>query len=220
MIPRALFAAALSLLAWAAPAQEAQFLPAEDHPAWTAIGRLNVIGHASRKMCTATLIAPDRVLTAAHCMLYDNGDPIPLDKLRFVPGWFRGDYAGVGMVGAVMGIEPFQRALKNGKLSVSTDTAILTLIDPIADVPPLTTAPPKWVGKVRILGYRWDRPHALSDTGLCTYKPRSGGGLIMTCPATFGNSGGPILQRQDGEWRVVGVVSAISPGRTHGAPLP
>ena len=66
-----------------------------------------------------------------------------------------------------------------------------------------------------MLGYRWDRPHALSDSGTCPHRNVAPGTRSTTCPATFGTSGAPVLQQHDGAWRVVGIVSAVGDGRTY-----
>ena len=42
---------------------------AADQWPWSAIGRVNIDGISARESCTGTLVAPRRVLTAAHCML-------------------------------------------------------------------------------------------------------------------------------------------------------
>lgn len=224
-IPRTLtapktLAVVLTLAATALPAQEPVLLSAEDHAAWQAIGRLNVLGYNRRKMCTATLIAPDVVLSAAHCVLYADGRAIPAEQLRFVSGWFRGDYAAVAEVARIDGASRFQAAVQQGDIAIAADSVRLTLTAPIDGVPSIPQAVPQATAPVRILGYRWDRPHALSDTGTCEVQTLPDARLQMTCPATFGNSGGPVLQQQDGQWHVVGVVSAIGGGKTFGAPLP
>ena len=53
-------------------------------PGWDAVGRLNISG---RSMCTGALIAPDLVLTAAHC-LYDvhTGRAVDPRKIEFASG--------------------------------------------------------------------------------------------------------------------------------------
>ncbi|MEM8554119.1 MAG: trypsin-like serine protease [Pseudomonadota bacterium] len=208
----------LALLGSALWAQDVPMLSAEDHGDWQAIGRLNVAGYNKRRTCTAALIAPDTVLTAAHCVVFPDGRPIPERLLRFVPGWFRGDYAALGLVTKVTGADAFAEGLSRGQTPIPRDTAVLTLTDPIEGIPPLTTSDVKTSLPVRILGYRHDRPHALSDSGPCPFQMTQDV-LVMQCPATFGNSGGPVLQRQGSDWTVVGVVSAIDGKGTTFAPV-
>ena len=207
-------------LAGAACAEEPAFLPPEDHAAWTAIGRLNVAGYRDRGMCTATLVAPDRVLTAAHCVTEADGRPVPLDRLRFVAGWLRGSYAAVGQVAALRLRPGYAEARARGETPVDTDSAVLTLTEPMAGVPPLATAPPDTSLPVRILGYRWDRPHGLSDAGPCRVFIVHQGVERLACRVTFGNSGGPVLQETPQGWRVVGIVSGMGWGGSFAAPLP
>ena len=54
----------------------------EDGRNWEAVGRLELAGKA---FCTGALIAPDLVLTAAHC-LYDptTGAEIPVEDIQFL----------------------------------------------------------------------------------------------------------------------------------------
>ncbi|WP_138469491.1 serine protease [Poseidonocella sp. HB161398] len=192
-----------------------EMLPPGAHAAWTAIGRLNAAGYRQLRMCTATLIAPDTVLTAAHCLRDGSGDMIPAEKLRFVAGWLRGSYAALGRVRKVALADP------GGPRSVATDSALLTLEAPLDGIAPLPLAAPEPGQPVRLLGYRWDRPHALSDAGRCGFRPEGSQGVLrLDCEATFGNSGGPVLQQGPQGWRVVAVVSAIDAEGTLAAPLP
>jgi hypothetical protein len=56
----------------------------ENRPDWQAVGRVNLSGFKSRSYCSGTLVAPDIVLTAAHC-LFDqvNGPLITPNRVTF-----------------------------------------------------------------------------------------------------------------------------------------
>ena len=41
----------------------------ESGPPWDAIGQINISGYRRMSRCTGTLIAPDMVITAAHCVI-------------------------------------------------------------------------------------------------------------------------------------------------------
>ena len=56
-------------------------------PPWDAVGQVNVGGYRRVGQCTGTLIAPDVVLTAAHCVVDPwRAAPFPLHDIHFLAG--------------------------------------------------------------------------------------------------------------------------------------
>lgn len=181
--------------------------------AFQAVGRLNIAGS---RFCTATLIAPDRVLTAAHC-LYNprTRRAVPLSTLKFVAGLRLGGYAAVRRVAraATPAAYVYDGAARLD--TVSADLALLQLQRPVGpkDVAPLAVGAPARRGEAKALvSYARDRAHAPSIERACRVRSRIGPVHALDCETTFGASGAPIVTGEGAARRVAAIVSASARG--------
>ncbi|MEM9812602.1 MAG: trypsin-like serine protease [Pseudomonadota bacterium] len=205
----------LGTLAAAVPgAAQPEILSADAQPRFNAIGRVNVAGYNRRKMCSGTLIAPDRVLTAAHCTIGLSGRPAAAADLVFVAGWRSGEAVAVGRAADVLIHPEFLPAQADGRLQVSADIAVLRLSAPIPGVAPIPVTGRDPDTPLSIVGYRADRPHIASRHAPCSVVERRGAVARVGCRVIAGTSGAPLIEDTADGPRVVGVVSAAGPRGT------
>lgn len=193
-----------ALLCSPAFAQEAlPPLPPEVRAEFTAVGRFGQAGFKRMEVCTATLIAPDLALTAAHCVSSSGKS----DRV-FVAGWDRGSYAAFSKSALEIRHPDFGIQTEN---IATADIALVALETPIADPAPLPLAAPGSgleAGEVALLGYHRNTPHLLSGDLACPARPFENGLIRVDCPVVGGNSGGPVLRKTAPGWEIIGVVSA------------
>ena len=194
---------ALPLAAEAGPpppaADHHEVVDADAYP-WSAVGKLfNSIGGA----CTAAAIAPDKVLTAAHCLYaFRTHRFLQPDSIHFLLGYARGDYRIHARVSGFVigpGYDPADETR-----TASSDWAVLTLAEPLpaalrlialaGAVPPAGTA-------IEIGGFAQDRAYLMTADRHCRLLGASAGSgvLIHDCLIAHGDSGAPLLvPRADG----------------------
>ena len=181
----------------------------DDGRGWMAVGRLELDG---RGFCTATLIAPDQVLTAAHC-LYDKATGARFDptSITFLAGWRNGRAEAYRDVVAAATLPGYVFADDGALERVANDLALLRLDRPIRlpSIAPFAVAGAAATGaSVGVVSYARDRAEAPSLQETCLVLAHQAAVQVLSCSVDFGASGAPVFTMSGGAPRIVAVVSA------------
>lgn len=194
-----------------------------DEIPWRAVGKLQVAALNLRQFCTATLVGPSTVLTAAHCAFNPRTQRYHRpESLHFLIGYNGSKYTGhaVGVkVETGTGFDPSRPLETRGSdwaliwldTRLGSADRILLMIDEL----------PENGSTVMLGGYQQDHPLVLMADTNCQIIGRvtdTNGRLLLrhNCTGTSGISGAPLLIEENGKWLAVGVDVAAAPGTGSG----
>lgn len=182
----------------------------DDLLGWEAVGRLELNG---RGFCTATLIAPDLVLTAAHCVYEKSSNRLlEAGQLIFRAGLRDGVSIAERPALQIAAHPGYAPGTPMSAKNVRHDVALIRLAQPINSslANPFVLHQGNARGsQVSITSYGKGRAEALSRQRSCRILAAQDDLLVFDCDVTFGSSGSPVFTQVGGRGRIVSVVSGM-----------
>ena len=195
-----------------------------DAPPWHALGKLQAVSINFRALCTATLVGPSTVVTAAHCVFNPHTHRyFPPRSLHFLIGYNGSRYAGHATGIRVKVGDGYDTG--RPKETIGSDWALVSLDKSLGSgdrVLPILGDPPEDGANVMLGGYQQDHPLLLMADTQCRIDGRfvdASGRLLLrdSCAGAHGVSGAPLLINRGGIWHISAIEISGQIGTAGGA---